>query len=447
MHWPTPARRRAALHAGVRLYLPILATFATVAPLAGAHHLGDGAVVLGVVIGLLSGRAVARGGRKHALTTLLRVPFITAAVAGLAAFEGHHRWLLDIAFVAVVTAATFARTYGPVVAGVVRTFATPLVALFIAPGPVTGHRAHDAWWSVAIALIAVVYVVLLAIVWPTPAQDHPAPHAPMAVAARLALQHALTLTAAFVLSQNLFPDHWTWMVITAYVVTAGARSRGDVVLKAIQRLGGAFVGTAVATGIGALIGGHRTTAVVVIFVMIGIGLVLRELSYVWWALMVTALLAVLYTLLGQPATLGRLGERLLEIFIGGVLAVLPACVVRPIRTGSVVRRRTGASLRAMRELVEKADDPLVRPIAASRLVEELTVLGQAAAPLMWLPQTRTRTEAQWAKRMASGLPPARSLARATGPTDDAVAGSVARLRALLREVGREYRATGAAVGQ
>ena len=445
---PLPSRARwiAASRATVRLYLPVLATFATVAPLAGVHRLGDGAVVLGVVVAVLSGRAVARGGRRHALVAFVRLPLITAAIAGLAVLEGQHLWLLDIAFVAAVVGATFARTYGPVVSSVVRTFATPLLALFIAPGPVTGDRGHDAWWSVAISLIAVGYVVLVAVLWPTPAQEHPAPHPPMAVAARLALQHALTLAATFVLSQNLFPDHWTWMVITAYVVTAGARSRGDVVLKAVQRLLGAFVGTAIATGVGAAIGDHRTVAVVAILVALPFGLLLREISYVWWPMTVTAVLALLYTVLGQPTTLHRLGERLLEILLGGVLAVVPACVVRPIRTSSVVRRRTGATLRAMHEVVEHAEDPVVRPIAASRLVEELAVLKASTAPLMWLARTRGRPEVQWATRLGAGLPHARALAGGA-PREAAVAESTTALRALHGEIGREYKAAADGRGQ
>ncbi len=40
---------------------------------------------------------------------------------------------------------------------------------------------------------------------------------------RMALQMGLALAAAFLVGHLAYPDHWTWAVLTAFIVCSGAR--------------------------------------------------------------------------------------------------------------------------------------------------------------------------------------------------------------------------------
>jgi hypothetical protein len=139
-------------------------------------------------------------------------------------------------------------------------------------------------------------------------------------------------------------------VLTAFIVNSGNRGRGDVVYKGIQRLVGAGVGTVAATLLGALYAPGDSTALVVLFVVLGIGAVLRTVSYAWWAAAMTGGLALLYDYLGQGGA-DVLGQRLLAILLGGLIAIAASCFIVPVRSIDVVRRRTADLLALGREIV------------------------------------------------------------------------------------------------
>src|SRR5204862_6558251 len=84
------------------------------------------------------------------------------------------------------------------------------------------------------------------------------------VAARRANQSALGLALAFAAGQLLFPSHWAWTVVTAFTVSVGARSRGEVLVKSVERFAGALAGTTAATLATGALTGHTGVAVTVI---------------------------------------------------------------------------------------------------------------------------------------------------------------------------------------
>src|SRR5690242_6516387 len=119
------------------------------------------------------------------------------------------------------------------------------------------------------------------------------------------------MALAFIVGQSVFPDHWPWTAITVITVSLAARSRGEVVLRSGQRLAGAAGATVVATPLVAVLAHRPGLSTAAILFVLAAGMYLRERSYVYWAIAITATLAYLYGLLGQGGGLSLLGERLL----------------------------------------------------------------------------------------------------------------------------------------
>jgi uncharacterized membrane protein YccC len=220
-----------------------------------------------------------------------------------------------------------------------------------------------------------------------PAGPQPGPEQPPTRAAgrlapqtRLALQLATGLAAAFVLSHLLFPQRWSWSVISAFVITGGARSRGDVAVKAVLRLCGAAAGTVAGTAVAYAARGHPHLAVAVLALVLAAGIYLRELTYAAWAYCVTVVLGLLYGLYGD-AGLGVLGERLLGVCVGVACGLSAAFLVVPIRTGALVRRRLAQTLASLDAVIAAAAGgttaAAVRALAAyDRDADELRVAAR-----------------------------------------------------------------------
>jgi uncharacterized membrane protein YccC len=162
---------------------------------------------------------------------------------------------------------------------------------------------------------------------------------------RLALQMATAVGSAFLAGFALFPAHWYWCVFTAFIVSSGARSRGDAAYKGALRLGGAIAGTIAATILTRLWLPSGISEAVAIFAILFVGIALRESNYAYWAACMTLVLA----LLSVPGSAGLafLGVRLEAIVAGALCAALAAWYVMPIKVEAVVRRRLADALAAL----------------------------------------------------------------------------------------------------
>lgn len=264
-----------------------------------------------------------------------------------------------------LVAAIWVRRFGPGWTRLGTLWSFPFVASLVTPTAVTAAGA-GVWWGALAALIAVASGSILGWLLARPAASAPAASPGTALPAagrptetsarrlaasdRMALHLAISLAAAILLGWWLLPDHLGWLVLTAFLVNSGNRGRGDVVYKGVQRLVGAGVGTVVATLLGTLYGPGDSTALVALFVILGVGAVLRPVSYAWWAAAMTGGLALLYDYLGQGGT-DLLGQRLLAILLGGLIAIAASCLVVPVRSIDVVRRRTADLLGVGREVL------------------------------------------------------------------------------------------------
>jgi uncharacterized membrane protein YccC len=198
---------------------------------------------------------------------------------------------------------------------------------------------------------------------PTPSRLRPAP------TTRIALQSAVALSLAFLISQSLFPDRWSWTIVSVLAISGGLRSRGDALVLSTERLLGALAGTAVATVLASAIGEQKAVAIVAILALLLVGTVLRDRWYAAWAFCVTSVLALLYGLYGERGN-HLLAERLAQNAIGALCVIVPSYFLLPIPTAAVVRRRLAATLAALAETLER--------LAAGAAPAELVAATRAA---------------------------------------------------------------------
>jgi hypothetical protein len=163
-------RTRQRLRAAATGYLPVVLTIATLAPLAGIHHLGAGIVMLGAAVCLTNRPAPAntapgRGPWRHAVAIIAT----TIGVAVLALAFSRSLYLGDGLYVSVLLGARLAGLLGPRWAALGRALLLPLSALFLAPPTLVpgGLLAHFGWSLVA-CLVASVWIVAIPLVVPEP---------------------------------------------------------------------------------------------------------------------------------------------------------------------------------------------------------------------------------------------------------------------------------------
>ncbi|HTX57301.1 MAG TPA: dihydrofolate reductase family protein [Candidatus Acidoferrales bacterium] len=163
---------------------------------------------------------------------------------------------------------------------------------------------------------------------------------------RMALQMLVALALAFAIGMPLLPQHWSWVVLSAFIVCSGAVSRGDALYKAVLRLGGAIGGTFAAAAVSRLsLGGPLEAAL--IFAALFLGLWLRERSYAYWAACATLIFALLQGSHGvDPLPLFTL--RVVAISLGALCAVGATWFVFPLRTEHLIRRRVADARAALK---------------------------------------------------------------------------------------------------
>lgn len=313
---------------------------------------GPGIVVLTMVLGLVLGRGRRHNGTRQRLVALFTLPLIAVACTGIGRLFLQHPNLADTLFTLGLSLSIFLRRFGPWGSRIGSLIATPFVAVLVTPVPVVPGAepsvGRSMLWSAAASVIAFLWVWIVqataaraGLVPTTSAEAKRAPigsSARIPVSDRMAAQMVLSLTLAFVIGREFFSAHWMWIVITAFIVNSGNRGRGDVVYKSVLRVVGASAGTVAATLLSGLFPPGDSVAIVAVLVLLAFGNWLRTLSYTYWAGCVTAVLALLQGYFGHSDA-GLIGERLLQIVLGGGLSVAVAWFVLPVKSRAVLRRR------------------------------------------------------------------------------------------------------------
>lgn len=388
---------RRELRASVVSVVTILACFFTGWLIEDLASLHTDVVILSVVLAMQLTRRAHTTSHRHWLMTVLLLPAISAGAGGVAILMRDHIVVGDAVFTVGIAGAIWIRRFGKTAARAGTYVTMPLLAMLIAPaGLGGGGTGRTLWWNAVIALMVIVWVTALHYLgeWTgfLPVGEHSLPTGSAPARAsrmrpppstRMAIQMGLTLGTAFLIGHQVFgPIHWTWLVLTAYIVPGGNRGRGDVVHKAILRLGGALVGTVAATLLSGTFHVHDRWAVVAILATLSVASYLRKFSYAYWAASVTASLAFMYGYFGETGT-SLLHTRLEEIAIGAALAVVIAWFVLPVRTTDVLRRRSADALADLSEYVATArqGDHDDLPAIDRRVRSSLDDLRAAALPI------------------------------------------------------------------
>jgi Fusaric acid resistance protein-like len=292
-----------------------LASFATALGIERVARLSTSIVILAVALTLSIGRMGQRGNHRTVHSVALAavvLPLVAVGANEISTRIFHQPNLGDALFVVAMSATIWLRGLGPA-ARQIATFATfPLVVTLIVPAPIVatnGSTADGRWWSALIALVALGWatatrfvaersgILVLAANLPPPTPPTPSSARTgrrIAPSTRMALQMAAALAAAFAVGRSLFDVHWTWVVLTAFIVCSGTRGRGDVVHKAVMGLAGAAVGTLAATVLSDAFPPGDRWSIVIIFAVLAVALWLRSINYAYWAAGMTAALALLY---------------------------------------------------------------------------------------------------------------------------------------------------------
>jgi hypothetical protein len=187
--------------------------------------------------------------------------------------------------------------------------------------------------------------------------DGAGPQGP-ALSTRQAIQVGIATSVAIVVGELVSPARWYWAVLTAFLIFAGTSSRGDVLSRGWQRIVGTIGGVLAGMGLAVLVSGHELLALLVMFGCAFLALYLARISQTMLALWITAVLAVLYGLIGQ-FSVQTLVLRIEETAIGAVMGMLAAYLVLPKRTRAAFGE-------ALDDVVDAADAVLA--VSAERIL-------------------------------------------------------------------------------
>ena len=351
--WPDPGLVN--LRASTSTMLAVLASYGSALVLEHAAGLHVDVLVQSVVLAISLARTQQGADIEHRLTSFVVMPVLAVAAAEVGRLITSDPNLGDCAFLLAVSGTFWIRRFGPRISKVAAITLLPLISILVLQGSAATSSVQDhSLWAGLVALIAAFWVftfeLLAGVTGLGPrARLRPGPRASkrgepardrarIAVTTRMALQMALALALAFAVGRSIWPSHWTWTVLSAFIVCGGARRRGDAVRKGALRTLGAGAGTILATTVAATLAPRDQTSIVLIFAVLAVGTWLRPLSYAYWAGCVTAALSLLYGYFGESAS-SLLYTRLEAIVLGALIGIASSWLVFATRNGAALRSR------------------------------------------------------------------------------------------------------------
>jgi hypothetical protein len=348
-------------------------------------------IMLAVVLSLTLGRTQRGAGPRTRLVGLVALAVLAVAAGEVGQVMQHHRQLGDTLFTLGLGLAIWIRRFGPLATRIGTLLSMPFIGVLVSPLPLP-PGAGSPLWGAAAAAIAFGWVAVLqeaadrtGFTTPLPPPPPPEPARPtksrVLPSTRMGLQMAAAVGAAFVVGREQFPHHWTWPVLTAFLVCSGTRGRADVAYKGLLRVVGAAAGTVAATALAGSFGPGDKTSVAVMLAILVVAAWLRTFSYAYWAGCVTAVLALLYGYFGQTGD-DLLRERLGGIAIGAAIAVAASWLILPINSSQVLRRRAAIVLSVLTDLLAAVrEEPGRIEHHRSRFRQALGQVDEVARPL------------------------------------------------------------------
>jgi Fusaric acid resistance protein-like len=221
----------------------------------------------------------------------------------------------------------------------------------------------------------------------TDSADHPRT---LRLSTRHALQAGVAVGLSIVLGEFVSPSRWYWAAIAAFVVFAGTNSRGDILSRGWQRILGTIGGVAAGMALAVAVDGRTALAVAALVTCLFLALYLVRVSQALMAFWITAVLALMYGLIGQ-FSLETLVLRIEETVVGAVMGMLAAFLVLPRRTRDAYADARDDLVRAIDAVLEAAADQLLGrvpagpPVDLAREMDDaLSTLRNRTAPLTGL---------------------------------------------------------------
>jgi hypothetical protein len=431
-----------SLREAVATMLAILMSFGAV----WAIDPEPGPLILAVVLSLSLSRSQLDRDWRGRLEAAVVLPLVGLVSLGVGLLLRSAPIAGALVFIAGIAGSIWLRRFGTTARRAGSLIALPFVVLLVTPyrPPQQLGPTLTLLMPMVVALIALVSVTLMhtlgqRLQWlpaSAPTNDsgaavvHESALRPVA-STRMAIQMAVALALAFAVSFGLFREHWSWVVLTAFIVNSGNRGRGDVAYKSLLRVVGAAIGTLIALVVTARFDGQDALTVGLMLLAVFLGVWLRPLGYAWWALFVTLALALLQGFLGSTAQM-VLWPRLAEIIIGAIIGVAAAWFVLPVRSIAVLRLRIANAL----AVLSTAIDPATPVPTAEEFITAVARVEQVAPAFRarrWLLHRFDAMQpADWVDALTACVVPAAAIIR-SGAVPKGLRSEVGKARRAMRE--------------
>jgi uncharacterized membrane protein YgaE (UPF0421/DUF939 family) len=217
--------------------------------------------------------------------------------------------------------------------------------------------------------------------------DEEAEPAGLRITTRQAVQVGVATSLAIVAGELVSPARWYWAVIAAFIVFAGTSSRGDVLSRGYERVVGTIGGVLAGMGLAVLVGDRPPVVLALMFCCVFLALYLVRVSQTLMAFWITAVLALLYGLIGQ-FDLTTFVVRIEETAVGVAMGILAGYLVLPKRTREAFEEALDEQVDAVHAELQASVDRIVGrepdtpPVELARDAgDALGTLRQRAKPL------------------------------------------------------------------
>ena len=232
----------------------------------------------------------------------------------------------------------------------------------------------------------------------------------LALTTRQAIQVGVATSLAIIGGELLSPSRWYWAVIAAFIVFAGTSSRGDVLTRGRDRVIGTIGGVVAGMGLAFVVDGAVVPTLVLLLICLFLAIYTARVSPGLLAFWITALLALLYGLIGQ-FSVETLVLRIEETAIGATLGMLAGFLILPTGTREAFGTALDEVVAATYAVLDASVDRVLgRPVAvapvelARDLDAALGVLRKRAHPLdNPLPRRRGRSSYARAVRVFTAV--------------------------------------------
>ncbi|MFM1725372.1 FUSC family protein [Rhodococcus sp. PAM 2766] len=221
---------------------------------------------------------------------------------------------------------------------------------------------------------------------------------------RSALQVAVAASVAALLGSAVDSERWYWAVLTAFLVYTGTSTRGEVMVRAGERVAGTVAGVVAGMLVVGVVGESVCGQTVIVMASVFLAFYLVSVHYVLQTFFMTVMLAGLYELLGE-FSVGILVVRVEETVVGAVVGIVAAHTVLASSSREALTVAVDRYLVLLSSLIGKAalqNDPPVQSaelLAAVRALDgEMAAVEAAASTLVEDPATRGRRSVSWLLR-------------------------------------------------